>query len=83
VIRLRALPVSDAEASELARRLRAHGGASVDVAERLERAFALGTGLIGTDTTQARAVLAVIEERNDDRLEEIEVDLRRFVSMSN
>jgi hypothetical protein len=82
VIRLRALPVSDAEASELARRLRAHGGASVDVAE-LERAFALGTGLIGTDTTQARTMLAVIEERNDDRLGEIEVDLRRFVSMSN
>jgi hypothetical protein len=63
VIRLRGLPLTDSEASELAAWLRANydpGGE--ELAARLERAVLVGMGIIAVDRSQAVAVLAVLDE---------------------
>lgn len=81
MIRVRGFPISDADAAELARGLRAYSAASEDVAERVERALLMGTGVIGTDTLQARAVLSVLDEQAGERLQEVREELRRFVKI--
>jgi hypothetical protein len=62
VIRIRGLVLSDERAADLARKLRAQSDASLDLAERLERALLMGTGMLGTDKPQAHALLAVLDE---------------------
>lgn len=62
MICLRGTPISNHEASELARRLREHADDAADVADRVDRALAIGTGLIATNRAEALAVLAVVEE---------------------
>lgn len=79
MIRIRGLPISNKEAAELTRLLRVQAGASIDVAERLERALLAGTGMIATDRPQATAVLAVLEA---DRFQEVRESLRQFVDAS-
>jgi hypothetical protein len=64
--------ISDDEAAELARRLRAHEDRNgLDVAARLERALAIGTGVIATDPSQGRAVRSAIEGWAPERLREV------------
>jgi hypothetical protein len=62
VIRIRGFAISDERAAGLAERLRVQSDASLDVAERLERALLLGTGMLGTDRPQAEALIAVLDE---------------------
>lgn len=84
MIRLRGYPLTQKEASELARRLRARAEPSaIDIAARLDRAVAAATGVIATDHAQARAVLAALDEwppELSDRLQEIATELREFAS---
>jgi hypothetical protein len=84
VIRLRGYPITDREAAELARRLRAQADPSgFEVAARLERAVTARTGVIATDHAQARAILAALDEwppELSDRLQEIATELREFAS---
>ncbi len=81
VIRLKGLPLSDEEASELARRLRSHRDpVGVGVAERLERGVLLGTAMIGTSRPEAEVLLNVIEDWTPDRLRDIARSLRELVA---
>jgi hypothetical protein len=67
MIRVHGVPISDDEASELARRLRNYRDPNgIGVAERLERGL-MGMAIIGTSRPDAEAVLAVIEARTPER----------------
>ena len=80
MIRIRGLAVSDERAADLAQRLRDQSDASLDVAERLERALLLGTGMLGTDRPQAQALIAVLDE--DPALMELRESLGVFIESS-
>lgn len=81
VIQLRGLRISDREAAELARRLRAHGDSvGVGVAERLERGLVSGVAIIGTSRLEAEVLLEVIEAWTPERLREVAIDLRRYLN---
>lgn len=61
MIRVDGVLVSEEEAAELARRLRAYGDANgVGVAERLERGLLAGVAIVGTSRPEAEVVLTVI-----------------------
>jgi hypothetical protein len=79
MIRVHGVPISDDEASELARRLRNYRDPNgIGVAERLERGL-MGMAIIGTSRPDAEAVLAVIEAWTPERPRELEGSLREFV----
>jgi hypothetical protein len=80
VIRIRGFVVSDERAADLVQKLRVQSDASLDVAERLERALLLGTGMLGTDRPQAQALLAVLDE--DPALTELRESLSVFIESS-
>jgi hypothetical protein len=80
VIRIRGLAVSDERAADLAQRLRVQSDASLDLAERLERAPLLGTGMLGTDRPQAQALIAVLDE--DPALMALRESLGIFIESS-
>jgi hypothetical protein len=60
VIRVRGVPISDEEANELARLL-AGDEAGLGLADRINRALAMGGGLVGTDRLEARATLVAVD----------------------
>jgi hypothetical protein len=81
MIRVHGVLVSDEEAAELARRLRAHGDASgVGVAERLERGLLAGIAIVGTSRPEAEVVLGVIDEWTPERLREVRDSLRDYLA---
>ena len=83
MIRLRGVPLSDEEASELAAWLRANGDlGGVELAGRIERALIAGSGMLATDRAQALAVLAALDDWRSDseRLFELAQGLREFVA---
>ena len=81
MIRVRSVPVSPDEASELARRLRTYGDpVGIGVAERLERGVRMGSAMIGTSRPEAAIVLNVIEQWTPARLREVEVELRQYIA---
>jgi hypothetical protein len=81
MIRVHGVLVSEEEAAELARRLRAHRDPyGVGVAERLERGLLAGVAIIGTSRPEAEVVLAVIDAWTPDRLREVAASLREFVA---
>ncbi len=83
MIRLRGVPLSDDEASELAAWLRASGDVGgADLAARIERALIVGSGMLATDRAQALAVLAALDDWRPDnaRLFELAQGLRAFVA---
>lgn len=66
VIRVRGVPVSDADARELARRLTGDEAAG-SLVTRLGRALDDGGGLIATDRLEARAVLFAVQKMLAER----------------
>jgi hypothetical protein len=50
---------------------------ALGIAERLERALLMGTGIIGTDQREARAVLRVIQGWAPERLRIVAQELRQ------
>ena len=80
MLRVRGHAVSDDEAAQLARRLRAYGDPyGMAVAERLERGLLAGTAVVGTSQPEARAVLTVIEQWAPERLREVAASLRGYI----
>jgi hypothetical protein len=80
-IRIQGVAVSDEEAAELARRLRAHRDPNgIGVAERLERGLVAGVAIVGTSRPEAEVVLSVIEAWTPGRLREVATSLQEFVS---
>lgn len=79
MIRIRGTPIQERDAAELAQDLRAYSAAGENVADRLDRALLMGTGMLGMSTTEAWVLLAVLEGRKDDRLHEIQEELRQFI----
>jgi hypothetical protein len=80
MIRVHGVLVSDDEAAELARRLRAHGNPhGLDVAERLDRGLLMGVAVVGTSRPQAEAVLELIDDWTPERLREVASSLREYV----
>jgi hypothetical protein len=78
---IRGVPVSDEEAADLARRLRAYGDPhGVGVAERLERGLLLGTAIVGTSHPEASVMLNVIEQWIPERMREVAASLREYVT---
>jgi hypothetical protein len=80
MIRVHGVLVSEDEAAELARRLRAYRDPlGIGVAERLERGVLAGNAIIGTSRPEAEVVLQVIEAWTPERLREVSASLREFV----
>lgn len=80
MIRVHGVVVSEPEAAELARRLRAYGDANgIGVAERLERGLLSEVAIIGTSRPEAEVILAVIDVWTPERLREVAASLREFV----
>ena len=83
--RTRGKPVSNEDAGELARWLRALD-LETGIADRIDRATDADGGLIAIDRAGAHAILAVITALQDEnpacaeRLEELSVDLERHVA---
>ena len=78
---MRGIRVSDEEAIELARGLRAYGDpVGIGLSERIERGLLLGTAVIGTSRPEAVVLLNVIEARTPQRLRELAEDLARYLT---
>ena len=81
MIRVHGVLVSEGEAAELARRLRAHRDPlGIGVAERLERGLLAGVAIVGTSRPEAEVVLEVIDGWTPERLGEVASSLREFVT---
>jgi hypothetical protein len=84
VVRLHGTSISNEDAGELARWLRA-SSTETGTADRIDRAIDAGGGLIATSRPEAWAILTVIAAIGDDdpalieRLEGVVVDLRRYI----
>lgn len=80
MIRVHGVLVSDDEAAELARRLRAHREPNgVGVAERLERGLLAGVALVGASRPEAEVLVAVIDAWTPERLREVADSLREYL----
>jgi hypothetical protein len=83
VIVVHGVPVSEEEATELARRLREHRDPNgIGVAERLERGLLAGVAIVGTSRPEAEVVLSVIEAWTPERLREVAQTLREQVALA-
>jgi hypothetical protein len=79
-VRIRGVAISNEEACELARRLRAYGDPIGNrVAERLERGLVMGTAMIGTSLPEARVTLTVIERWTPGRLRDVQASLNDYI----
>jgi len=80
MISVRGVTISEEEAAELARRLRAsRDPLGVGVAERLERGLLAGVAIVGTSRPEAEVILSVIEAWTPERLREVASSLRELV----
>lgn len=75
MIRVRGVPISDADAKDLARRL-LDDETGIGVAARLTRAIEMDGGVIGTSKPEARAVLSAVDHLLDRGPSERLLELR-------